>query len=102
MFPAVKLSRLTLAVAAASMLAACPPPAPPAARPAMPLNDSGTPAWLDEVAARCAKIASCAHAHDTPRLRDPGACIDWWIARARTPTDSVQACLASAKTCGEI
>ncbi len=87
----------------AAAVSACPSPPPPAAvGPTLTLNDAGTPEWLDEVAARCAKIASCAGAHDTPRLREPGACIDWWVARVRTRSDPVQTCLAAAKGCAEI
>ncbi len=102
-------SRLLVRTAAPALvgmlLAACParPPGPPVADPpALSLNDAGTPTWLDDVAARCAKIASCSNAHDTPRLRDPGTCIDWWVARVRSDTDPVQKCLASAKGCAEI
>ena len=97
-------SRAVLAALAAALLAACPsPPPPPAVVPStLLLNDAGTPEWLDDVAARCAKIASCSHAHDTPRLREPGACIDWWVARVRTQSDPIQKCLATAKGCEEI
>lgn len=93
-----------LVVPAVALVAACPspPPPPPVAPAPLRMNDAGTPEWLDDVAARCAKIASCAHGHDTPRLRDPGACIDWWVAHVRTRTDPVQTCLAAAKGCDEI
>ncbi len=100
----VSSTRLLVPAFAAALLAACPspPPPPPATPGPLALNDAGTPEWLDDVAARCAKIASCSGAHDTPRLRDPAACIDWWVARVRTRTDPVQKCLAAAKGCGEI
>lgn len=87
----------------ACFLAACPAPpvsAPPP--PPIPLTAGGTPEWLDEAAARCARIASCSHAHDAPRLRDPSACIDWWIARVRSKTEPIHTCLLDAKTCDDV
>jgi len=68
----------------------------------MPLTPQGTPAWLDEVAEKCARVASCAHAHDPPRLRDPSACVDWWIARVRAREDRVHVCLGAAKSCSDV
>jgi hypothetical protein len=104
MRPASSTRSFLPVLSAVVLLAACPsPPPPPAAQPApLLLNDAGTPEWLDDVAAQCAKIASCSHAHDTPRLREPAACIDWWVARVRTQTDPVQKCLAGAKNCDQI
>jgi hypothetical protein len=57
------------------------------------------------IAARaCARIASCSHAHDPVREREPSACVDWWFSRASestTPAD-VRRCLEGATTCEAI
>ena len=85
----------------AVVIVACRGPAD--APPATPATtEQGFPLWLDEVAQRCALIASCAHAHDTPRLRDPSACVDWWVAHVRSVAEPVHKCLATAKTCEQI
>ena len=55
-----------------------PPPKPPAAAP-VPKD----PQWLAGVAGACAKIASCTHGNDAPRLRDPGAFGGWLSTIAR-------------------
>src|SRR5262249_13691718 len=71
----------------------------------MPVTPQGTPAWLDEVAEKCARVASCAHAHDPPRLRDPGSCVDWFISRMEPKGargDPMRACLVGAKTCDDV
>lgn len=94
--------KVTSAFVVIATIAACggqePPPkaAPPVATPSDPV-------WLSGVAAACAKIASCTHAHETPHLRDPGACVDWWISHAdpRSP-DPLQKCLAGAKSCDQV
>jgi hypothetical protein len=87
--------------AAPVLLAACAQPVRPVAPVA--LNGAGSPAWLDEVAARCARIASCAHPHDAPRLRDPSACVAWWVGRARDDAnDPIHTCVDAARTCGDV
>lgn len=61
------------------------------------------PASLAQVAEACARIASCTHAHDTPRLRDPSACIDWWFAHGDSQSpEPIHKCLAQATTCDAI
>lgn len=61
------------------------------------------PAALREIASTCARIASCSRAHDVPRLRDPGTCVDWWFAHADAgEPDPLHACLARATTCQAI
>jgi hypothetical protein len=35
-------------------------------------------------------------------LRDPGACVDWWIARVHNEEDPVHKCLEGAQTCEQI
>lgn len=79
-----------------------PPPKPPAAAPA-PTD----PQWVAGVAGACAKIASCTHAHDAPRLRDPGACVDWFVghldsAANAKEADPLQRCVDGAKGCDQV
>ena len=75
----------------------------PAPKPPAPAPVQSDPQWIAGVAASCAKIVSCTHAHDTPRLRDPNACVDWWIAHADSKEpDPLQSCLGSAKTCDQV
>ncbi|MDB4937143.1 MAG: hypothetical protein JWP87_4115 [Labilithrix sp.] len=83
-------------------LAACGGQEPPANAPiqAPPRKD---PASLTQVAETCARIASCTHAHDAPRLRDPSACVDWWVAHAdASAPDPLQKCFTQATTCDQI
>jgi hypothetical protein len=56
---------------------------------------------IDVLARQCARIASCAHAHDPPRLRDPIACVEDQLEHAGEP-DAVSACLARATSCGDV
>jgi len=56
-----------------------------------------------ELAARtCAKVASCAHAHDPPRDRDPSTCVDAWVARATADADPFETCVAAAVGCEQV
>lgn len=84
------------------VLAACggqePPPNAPSA--AKPRKD---PASLQQVSETCARIASCTHSHDAPRLRDPSACVDWWVAHGEgAAPDPLQKCFTQATTCEQI
>jgi hypothetical protein len=84
------------------VLAACGGQEPPANAPvaASPRKD---PASLQQVSETCARIASCTHAHDAPRLRDPSACVDWWVAHADAAApDPLQKCFTQATTCDQI
>jgi hypothetical protein len=54
---------------------------------------------LTTIARRCARIASCAHPHDSPSFRDPGACVDFWLTNAQDPKDPLATCLSAALTC---
>jgi hypothetical protein len=104
----VSVSFRTVAVSSVVVvaIAACggsePPPKPPA-----PPQAPTDPQWLGGVASACAKIASCTYAHDAPRLRDPGACVDWFAghfdaaANARD-VDPLQRCVESAKGCEQV
>ena len=49
----------------------------------------------------CARIASCSHAHDPVREREPSACVDWWLSR-HPGQDDTRTCLASARSCEAI
>ena len=92
------LSSLVLVALTAACGGQEPPPKPPAQDKVQP-----DPAWLASVAKSCARIASCAHGHDAPRLRDPGACVDWWLAHGDPQSpDPLQKCLAQAATCDQV
>lgn len=76
------------------------------ARPASVAPPGGAPKdppWLAAASEACVRVASCAHGHDAPRLRDPGACVEWWLAHGdpRSP-DPLQKCLAVARTCEQV
>jgi hypothetical protein len=95
-------ARVVAAAVVLAAAAACGGQEPP---PKLPpeVSKPTDPSWLDGVAAACAKVASCTHAHEAPRLRDPGACVDWWIAHTdpKAP-DPLQRCLGDAKTCDQV
>jgi hypothetical protein len=57
---------------------------------------------IDRAARACAKIASCAHPHDAPPDRDPGTCVDSWLARAARDVEPLETCLGSAVGCGQV
>jgi hypothetical protein len=58
---------------------------------------------LERAARACAKLASCARAHDAPGDRDPGACVDAWIARrGETEADALASCVEAAHGCVEV
>ncbi len=98
-------SRLQAALSASvigALLFACGGNEPPAKAPAAPAGRKD-PSSLAQVAETCARIASCTHAHDTPRLRDPSACIDWWLAHADPQApDPIHRCLTQATTCDQV
>jgi hypothetical protein len=87
-----------VAAVVTAALVACggsePAPKPPAAAP--PPND---PSWLAGVASACAKVASCTHTGEAARLRDPGACVDWFVGN---PSETLQRCLDGAKGCEQV
>ena len=53
---------------------------------------------VEAAAAVCARVASCAHPHDPARVRDPSACVDWWLSHGSDPDEPI-ACLNSATDC---
>jgi hypothetical protein len=74
---------------------------PPKLQAAPPVTKD--PAWLANVSQTCARVASCTRARDTPRLRDPGACVDWWLAHGDPASpDPLQKCLGAATTCEQV
>ncbi len=105
-FGAVRLTllRIPLSFALLAALAvACgsspPPPAPPPRAPA----PRAFPAGFAQITEKCAKISSCAHPHDPPRVRDPAACVDAWLLRAPDArADKTKLCLLKASTCADI
>jgi hypothetical protein len=98
----VPVQRIRAGVAvfsALGVIVACggePPPvkAPP---PPPPPND---PPLLARISEACVRVAGCTRAGDAARFRDPGACVDWWLADAdaRAP-DPLRKCLTDATTC---
>lgn len=112
---AERASVLAPVLAVVGLVAACggqePPPKAPPPPPARK-----DPSTLAQVAEACARVSSCTHAHDTPRLRDPSACIDWWLSHAEAPSasregaasgaativDPMLKCLTQATTCAQI
>ena len=71
-------------------------PTPPSVVP--PTPDGFT--HVERIARACAKIASCAHAHDAPRDRDPSACVDGWLTRGRPNDDGAfLRCVSTSSTC---
>jgi len=57
---------------------------------------------VDRAARTCAKVASCAHAHDAPRDRDPSVCVDAWVARAPADVEPFETCVDSADGCKQV
>ena len=84
------------------VIAACGTPEQPAktAAVAVPRKD---PSSLAQVSETCARVASCTHAHDAPRLRDPSACVDWWVAHSEAAApEPLLKCFTQATTCDQI
>jgi hypothetical protein len=88
-------------VAAFVFVIACVKSAPPNTAPTPPTASEAV-AQVDLVAGRCAKIASCAHSHDAPRERDPGACVDWWITHVKRSIAPFARCIDTAASCAAI
>lgn len=97
----VRLAR-TCAVLGVSLgiLAACGGEEPPVKSPATSVGRKD-PTTLRDIALTCAKVVSCTHAHDVPRLKDPSACVDGWVA-GEGGGEPLQKCLAQATTCAQI
>ncbi len=94
------LAPIAVAVAVSALLACGETSqAPP---PVAPVHPDGF-AQVDRIARACAKIASCAHAHDAPRDRDPSSCVDGWLTRVRVRDDGAfLKCVVAAPTCAAL
>jgi hypothetical protein len=94
---------LVILVGAAQFVAACGGQEPPANAPVAASPRKAPASSLQQVSETCARIASCTHAHDAPRLRDPSACVDWWVAHADAAApDPLLKCFTQATTCDQI
>jgi hypothetical protein len=70
-----------------------PAPAPPADPPA-----------LSKMAQACVRVASCTRSSrmgTDARVRDPSACVDWWLSES-DPKEPLRKCLADATTCDQV
>jgi hypothetical protein len=67
-----------------------------------PPSAAAVAARLDRIAEACAKLGSCAHAHDPPRLRDESACVDWWLSHVTSDASPFAGCIAAARTCAAV
>lgn len=83
-------SALLVGLVAAACGGQEPPPKPPAAAP--PVKD---PAVIGVAAKACTRVAAC-----SPRFRDPGACVDWWVGGESEP--ALRKCLEAATTCDAV
>jgi hypothetical protein len=86
---------------AAVLVVACRSSAPPTPLPPEDPDKAAT-ARVERIAQACTKIASCAHSHDAPRERDPGACVDWWIDHVYGENNDFATCIARARSCAEV
>jgi hypothetical protein len=101
--PATVVRSLLTAAAMLLVVAACARQEQPAQSAPSPAARNPTPSSLQQVSESCARITSCTHAHDAPRLHDPSACVDWWVAHASAAApDPLQKCFAQAATCDQI
>ncbi len=80
-------------VSAMVLIAACgaekPPEVPHVVAPAEKVS---------EIARHCARIASCADAHDPTHLRNPTSCTDWWLVSTNEEAELI-GCISRATTC---
>src|SRR6186713_2375830 len=82
------------------LIVACGGQEPAAKVPPAPATPKDPPA-LTPIAQACARVSACTRAHDGPRFRDPGACVDWWLSESE-PTEPLRRCLAKATGCDEV
>src|SRR5262245_28737759 len=82
------------------IVVACGGQEPPAKGPPPPAAP-GDPPQLGRIAQACARISACTHAHDASRLRDPSACVDWWLSEPEA-NDPLRQCLAQARACDQV
>jgi hypothetical protein len=70
-------------------------------RPAVAPSIDPAPTAIADIAKTCARVASCADAHEPSYLRNPTACVDWWLVSTTIEADQV-ACLSKASSCKEV
>lgn len=92
---------LLYAVVLALGCASSPPPrAPAAASTPVDARAARAARALEDAVLSCAKVASCTDPSDDPRFREPGACVEAWLARgAPGEADPLKSCLVSAASC---
>jgi hypothetical protein len=73
----------------------------PEPRPA-PSAEAMLDARLDRAARTCASLASCAHSHDSPKERDPGACVEALVTRAPADAAAFEDCVARTHACSDV
>lgn len=71
----------------------------PAAKPPPPPAAPIDPAVIATAAKACARVSACTPAEEAPKLRDPGACVGWWVG-GESPT--LRACLEKASSCDAV
>lgn len=82
------------------VVVACGGSTPSASSPASAPSE-GDESALVHIAEACARLASCSQTHDPPRVRDPSACVDWWLASVGGD-DPLHGCLARSASCGDV
>lgn len=66
--------------------------------PAEVPKPSGPSEKLATIGRNCARIASCADAHDPTHLRNATSCVDWWLVSMHEEADLID-CMTRAKDC---
>ena len=67
-------------------------------KPADIPKPAGPSEKLAEISRNCARIASCADAHDPTHLRNATSCVDWWLVSVREEADLID-CITKAGSC---
>lgn len=93
-------SSVAAAIAMATIVACGAQEAPPKA-PTPPPSPPDPPA-LAQVAQACVKLVSCTSRPQSAHLRDPSACVDWWLGSfdPKSP-DPLKECLIKARSCAD-
>jgi len=89
------MPRILAGVFAALVVAACGGQEAPA-RPPPPAPAPKDPPVIAKASAACARVSACTRAKDAPRFRDPGACVEWWVA---DENETLRRCLEGASGC---
>lgn len=87
------MRRVLASIGVLVVLAACGGKQPPANAPPPP-EPPKDPAWLAAASRACVLASAC-----SPRVSDPGACIERWIAHG---DDALAKCLVAARTCANV